>query len=758
MADDYCIPPEEFEDKFGRLPNEGETADDLRSAAKEKAIKDKARLAQDVKIQASLLEFLDQADNPEEALLNLLRPDRISKAGGRGTTTLEFEQDAVLFSAHRKLIDMMEEYRPFLGVRAITDSDPRNVVRALYGEEVDDAMAKKFADIWNEVNVDLVQRFNRAGGNIHMRGDWRLPQVHSVVKVAAVSQDEWVNDIAPMLDFEAMGIDIYSSGEQKEILESVYETISTGGLNKSLSERNMKLAVRRNRERFLQFKDAQSWLDYQAKYGNENVYSSLMDHVTGISKDIGTMEKFGSDPEATFKQLQEHALKGAKDKTKAARRLTRAQKVWDNTVGHIAALDTQFAHGAAAVRNVMAGSKLGLAIFSAFSDIALLRITAAFNGMPITRPILRHLRNIANGKDSDRLASRLVLGLEHAIDATHTANRYSDVVGHGASSKFADFVIRSTGLNHWTVSAKQAFGIEFIGFITDRIMTGKPPKAFKMYGIEPEDVAALKKQPTFVDNGTTYLDVANFTDPELQKKIVGMTIAEQRMAVPEPDIGVRAMLNQGTRAGTIMGEVARMGTQFKSFPTAMITGHLARMWHQTGGAKGRLKYGASLIVSTTIMGTFAVLAKEFAGKGEAPTKESITPSLLFKGFVQGGSGAFVVDILASQADSSFFKSGIVDTIAGPTAGTLDRVLFEITFGEMKKAVKGDKEPHEAAVATLAKQLETFVPNMPFIKLLIQREVLAGMHKMGDPKWARKQRQYQRKRLKETGNEYWYPPR
>jgi hypothetical protein len=58
---------------------------------------------------------------------------------------------------------------------------------------------------------------------------------------------------------------------------------------------------------------------------------------------------------------------------------------------------------------------------------------------------------------------------------------------------------------------------------------------------------------------------------------------------------------------------------------------------------------------------------------------------------------------------------------------------------------------------LTKELEQLVPNLPFVKLTIQREVLSAMHKMGDSKWQRTQRQYARKRAKETGNKYWYKP-
>ncbi len=754
MAKD-CITLDEFEKKYGRIPD-GETADDVRNRAKEQIKKDKENLAKNIKIQKALTSFLDSAKNPEEALVNLLRPDRINKSGGLGTTALEFEQDTVMFQAHSDLMEMMQEYKPFLGVKPITDSDPKNLVRVLYGESVDDVYASKFAEMWTKAVNKLVDRYNAAGGRIEKTGDWNLPQVHSTIKVASVDREEWVSYIWDKLDFKKMRIDRMAKVKQHKILSDVYDTIATNGLNKGVKDKKVSLANRRNNERFLQFKDADSWLDYQGKFGNDNVYASMMDYINGLSKDIGAMEKFGSDPEAMFEFLSDYAVKKSPNPVKASNRVLRAKRIWDNTMGHTSAQDTKFAHVGSSIRNVMTATKLGSAILSAFSDISLLAVTSAFNGMSVTKPIFRMLANIANGKTSDTVASRLLLGMEHAIDASHTASRYSDVVGHGATAKFADFVIRSSGLNHWTVSGKQAFGVEFIAHITQAIKKGEGVKIFKTYGISKDDISKLKKAKTFTDGKVELLEIQSLP-VDLQKKMVAMTLSETRMAIPEPDMGVKAILNQGSKSGTWIGEVFRSGTQFKSFPATMITGHLARMWNQTGGTKGRLAYGASLIAGTTIMGVFATVAKDVAVRGERPTRDSMNAALLFKGFVQGGSGAFVVDLLASNASPGFFKTGLADTLAGPTAGYIDRVLFDIVFGEGKKLAAGKKDPDKAAIAVLAKQLEMTVPNLPFVKLAIQREVLSHMHKAGDNKWQRKQRQYQRKRMKETNNKYWYKP-
>jgi hypothetical protein len=758
VANPVCIPPAVFKAEHGELPKEsGKSADDIRLATKGRTEGQLRQLGNDIKVQKAMTAYLDVAENPEEALLNLLRPDRVNRAGryAEGSTTLEFEQDAVVFKAHSELIDMMHEYKPFLGVKAITDSDPRNVVRTLMGQETTDPHASKFAQMWTKTVDNMVDRYNNAGGAIIKSGDWNLPQIHSTVKIADVEPEEWINFVYDKLDWGKMNLASADSATKRALLNDIYETLSTNGLNKE-GAYAPKIAQRRKGERVLQFKGADNWLAYQDEFGNPNIYSSMMDYINGLGKDIGAMEKFGSDPEAMFRTLSDHALRTSKNPAKSVNKISHAKKVWDNTMGHVSALDTKFAHRGSAIRNWISATKLGSAIISAIADVPLTAITAGFNGMSITKPLFRMMRNLGNGADSDVISAKLMLGLEHAIDAAHTANRYSDVVGHGASARFADFVIRSSGLNHWTVSGKQAFGIEFMAHVTSKLKKGEGNKIFKLYGFDEADLALLRKGPFFTEKGVEYLDVGKLTNNRLQRKWVAMTLSETQIAVPEPDVGTRAMLNQGSRSGTWIGEAFRSATQFKSFPATIITGHLARMWNQTGGAKGRLAYGSSLVVSTTIMGTMAVIAKDFANKGEKPTMDSLTPALLFKGFVQGGSGAFVVDLLAANSKGGFGQ-GLTELIAGPTASVIDRMLFDIAFGEGKKLAAGKKSAGEAAMSVLTKELEQLVPNLPFVKLTIQREVLSAMHKMGDSKWQRTQRQYARKRAKETGNKYWYKP-
>jgi len=128
-----------------------------------------------------------------------------------------------------------------------------------------------------------------------------------------------------------------------------------------------------------------------------------------------------------------------------------------------------------------------------------------------------------------------------------------------------------------------------------------------------------------------------------------------------------------------------------------------------------------------------------------------------RGFIKGGTGSFVADMLMSQAERGNSGQGFAEFVAGPAVDVLDKLLFNVAFGSIVDVFEGSLDADEAAFRVLGKTLDTFVPNMPFVKMAIQREVLSNIHKMGDQKWQSKQRKYARERRKETGNKHWYKP-
>ena len=78
-----------------------------------------------------------------------------------------------------------------------------------------------------------------------------------------------------------------------KMFSDIHKTISTGGANDMTPGRfkgRAMLANRNTEARVIHFKDADSQIAYDQKYGSNPLYDKLVNHVNSMSRDIGTME------------------------------------------------------------------------------------------------------------------------------------------------------------------------------------------------------------------------------------------------------------------------------------------------------------------------------------------------------------------------------------------------------------------------------------------------------------------------------------
>ena len=114
---------------------------------------------------------------------------------------------AVLGILHSKFADGLAVMRPkFLGL--VPEREPlRDMVRALFGESVEDGDINKIANSWRDTAELAREQFNKAGGDIPKRDDWHMPQHHDSRAVAKVGKEKWKGDIKPLLNIEQMELE-----------------------------------------------------------------------------------------------------------------------------------------------------------------------------------------------------------------------------------------------------------------------------------------------------------------------------------------------------------------------------------------------------------------------------------------------------------------------------------------------------------------------------------------------------------------------
>lgn len=633
-------------------------------------------------------------------------------------------------------------------------------IRAVYGETIDDAEITKSASDWLKLVDDMRDEFNVMGGSISKNEKFLLPQAHDLRRVRAVKYEDWRAFIIDKLDRNQMVDDkgrVLSNANFEDSLKYVYETISTGGLNKAkdFTIRNLgtKLSRKGSEKRFLYFKDAESWMAYQNEFGKGDILTTLTDHIQAMGNDTALMRVFGTNPKQTFEILKTEAEKLeisknkiVKDRTKATLNAVYKTVSGDINNGELVTL----ADGLQFVRNIQVASKLGGATLSSVTDLATTALTANYNKIPVAKVFARQMKLMNPANEEDRIfAARMGLIFDGWFGRAHSANRFSDTYGTGASAKTAEAVLRFSGLEAWTEGGRKAFGMEFAGMLSDNFaktfdeLDPAIQSAFKNYQITKADWDNFRATKPLNLRGSKFADLTK----DESMKFHSMILSETDYAVPTPDARVRAIATGGTERGTIWGQVSRSAMMIKSFPITIATTHLYRGATQatTGG---KMMYLGSFATATTLMGAFALQIKDLAAGREPRPMDD--PEDWVTAFVQGGSGSLFADYVVSDVNK--YGRGFVETLLGPMA-SLTNDTYKLTIGNIREAITGDETN---VLGESAKFIKDITPD-PWQIQLFMNSMFDNIRLMADPDYQSSLNRIRTKRYEEFGQEYWWAP-
>lgn len=100
--------------------------------------------------------------------------------------------------------------------------------------------------------------------------------------------------------------EMMNDAELAAFLGDAYKTIATGGMNK-LGDSGLRVsgsrANRGSAERQIHFRDAETYLEYQQRFGEKSMWDILVNHIDGVSKDIALVETYGPNPDHVFRSL-----------------------------------------------------------------------------------------------------------------------------------------------------------------------------------------------------------------------------------------------------------------------------------------------------------------------------------------------------------------------------------------------------------------------------------------------------------------------
>jgi hypothetical protein len=695
---------------------------------------------------------------------------------------VEYRLLAVEGQAHAMVDGILHDFSRNLAGKVRNKAELHNLVREAFGEKTGDQAASELAQAWGRTADMLRNRFNAAGGAIGKIENWGLPQTHNMETVRSVPFNEWRDYIAPRLDRAKMLDPATSMPMTPQGLEmalrSVYEKVRSDGWTDRTPGGQFgigKVANRHADSRFLVFKDADSWMEYGRKFGRPVsrmgealdpdgfIFDAMMGHISSMSRDIALTEVLGPNPAASIRWMIDTMKRDAAVSTdqtmgsihRAQSGANKVQSLFNEVAGRQQSPEYGLlARAFSSFRSYQAAAKLGSATISATTDMGFQQVTRRFNGLPAAKQVASYAKMLNPASSGDRrLAIRMGLVAREASKRAVAQSRFVGTAITGeTSARLAEATMRASGLSAWTQAGQWAFGMDFYSHIThvagQSFDTLAPAfrRTLDRYGIDSPKWDAIRSTELEEHQGSHWIMPDNIKDQAIADRVRRMVLTETDFAVPNVTLSTRALFNQIPK-GTLFWEIVRAPLLFKTFSASVMMTHGARMMRQQ--AYNKLAYGASLAVTTGIMGALA-MQMQHVSKGLDPQPME-DPVFWGQAMMQGGGLGIFGDFMRSA--TSRFDDDIYSTFAGPAISDLVSVVKMGKEG-LKAATGQTSHPGRQAIKILKADLPG--GSLWYAKLAFQRTMLDQMQKQIDPDYYDAFDRMQQ-RAQQNGQHYYWAP-
>jgi hypothetical protein len=671
-----------------------------------------------------------------------------------------------------KLIDAIDAVSPkFLGLL----DDPatiRSFARAVMDGKADTPEMAKAAKAYTDTIEELRVRANAAGTDIGRLDYGYLPQPHDVGRVARAGADAWARDVLPKLDrsryVDATG-NTMGDDELLDVLRGAWESIATEGRNQRVpgAARGGSRASRfDDKHRAIHFKDADSYLDYLGQYGRGSMLQGIHGHVSQMAKTIGMMEELGANPTSTYRLLKDTAEK-ADNAQGVTESFATADMVWDTLNGTTAQpVNAKLAQFFQGVRNFTTAAKLQGVMLSAITDAPLQVIVAKSAGVPLGQAMKSLVAGV--GGDTKAYAHELGIGMDEV--AGEMARWHQDHLAQGWTAKLANTTMKLTLVEGWTNGLRRGFALTLSGTLnrmraTDWDALGEFDKRrMEAAGVTKGDWQVWQKASDYGTGMLTKDGIAAVQGvPDIDRnravaRFLGYLDQEARTAVLAPDLMTRAMIQQGTKAGTWGGESLRSLMLFKSFAFGIVDKHLRRI-RQIPTTQGKAAYSVAMMTSLTLFGAVATQLKDMV-QGKDP-RDMTTGKFWAAAFLQGGGVGIFGDVLYTGMGGNA-RGGQANwtSLAGPVFGNaMD--LADLTLGTgFRYATAGSDSKREKALEDAGGKAVRFVKgnaplmNLWYLRGAVDHLVLHDLQEQLSPGYLRRMK---KRAQKDWDQDYWWNP-
>jgi hypothetical protein len=709
---------------------------------------------------------------------------------------------AIRGEAHAKFAEAIEALRPkMVGLKKETAAE-LDVLRAIKDNNPSVSNeARLIAAAWSDTAEMLRQKFEQAGGRLPERKDWGLPNpVHDTIKVRSIQKDDWLAKVKTLIDRKAM-VDFDTGRPLREskldrLLSETYDSIVSDGADgppSSALKGQGALAGRRAHHRFIVFKNADAWIEYDQLFGaGHGVFETMMSHMHSMADDIAMLETLGPNPDATKRFIlslfdREPARMSdqaqlADGKAGAAAIASNArissyvaggrrsfENLWDGATGKTGTpVNLEAAHVMGEIRSGLVAAQMGSAIVSSIVDPALMMMTARYNGIPAWGVLGRAIKGMAT-PGFEISAAQLGLVADSVAMTLRDNDRFmGETIRSGRFARMASTVIAASGLRRWTGVLRNAFGMEFMASAANRLQTGFDdlPENFRAalqrVGIDAAGWTQIRQAvPSEPRPGAKFLTQADVRatgqgGEALAQRWQQLITTEMDYAVIDSDPVARSVMLQGTQPGTFLGESLRSVTQYKGFAVTQAMMLLGRSLSR-GWDRSRLMHGALTVTAMTMLGMVAWQSKQvLGGKDPVDMDPSSAEGRRAWGaaLAQGGGLGIFGDFFFQ--DRTRFGNSLQASILGPVVGTGEKILGDFLIKNLQRAAQGEETHFTGDALYVAAGL---VPgsSLWYLRTAYQRALVDQAALLIDERAAERFQRIEREAQKSWGQSFWWEP-
>lgn len=474
------------------------------------------------------------------------------------------------------------------------------------------------------------------------------------------AKQRWVNFIKSKLDLEktfkntdAWKLD--TSSTQPElmldhdkvdgILSNIYDNITTGKFEvftKSAAVNDAD-ALAKKAHMFFSFKDWKSWGDYNTEYGTGDLFSAMMGDIHATGNKTGLSRVMGDNPNQAY--VSWRAAQQRSPNLEAENGLW-----WRNTdhcYNEVTGANKTIVHPGVAqfmanIRSYTSMARLGALVVSSATDTNIAASYARRWGINYGKAFTSQLTALAKQYSDEDFKN--FANLTHTNLKSHIgyAGKLVDSQNLGAvTSKVSQQYYKYTLMHGW--DSGNRIGImhsmaEHLGNMSGKEFN-KLPQALQYqlnkFNISPEEWDAIRQN---TNEGLITTDSASALSDDdikglqsklglsdqplyqirndLYRKLYSVFDVASQNAILTPGAFEKAMMLQGSHAGTIPGEFMRMVMQFKGFPLSYINRQLVQGWQDADATQSKLGWALSTfayILPLSYMSTMLY----YAGNGQS---------------------------------------------------------------------------------------------------------------------------------------------